>query len=122
MDRCGSGKLVVEVSGFHSDQGQLVLRIYAHEAGFPIDGCKALRQLRQPTEHGRATVTLDGLPFGSYAIGCLHAPVRPVRRLGSRISGSPNSSLSEGPGWLVMDLADSRQKSGAHQGRHPDGR
>jgi hypothetical protein len=23
-------------------------------------------------EHGRAKVTLDGLPFGSYAIGCVH--------------------------------------------------
>ena len=67
-----SGKLVVEVSGFHSNQGQLLLRIYDHEAGFPTDGSKALRELRQHIENGRATVTLDGLPFGSYAIGCVH--------------------------------------------------
>jgi uncharacterized protein (DUF2141 family) len=68
----GSGKLVVELSGFRSDQGQLLLRIYDHEAGFPTDGGKALRELRQRIEHGRATVTLDSLPFGSYAIGCVH--------------------------------------------------
>jgi uncharacterized protein (DUF2141 family) len=68
----GSGKLIVEVSGFHSDQGQLLLRIYDHEAGFPTDGTKALRELRQHIEHGRATLMLAGLPFGSYAIGCVH--------------------------------------------------
>ena len=68
----GSGKLIIEVSGFHSDQGQLLLRIYDHEAGFPTDGTKALHELRQRIEHGRATVAFEGLPFGSYAIGCVH--------------------------------------------------
>jgi uncharacterized protein (DUF2141 family) len=68
----GSGKLMVEVSGFRSDQGQLLLRLYDREDGFPKDGAKALRQVRQRIEGARAIVALDGLPFGSYAIGCVH--------------------------------------------------
>jgi uncharacterized protein (DUF2141 family) len=65
-------KLVVEVSGFRSDRGQLLLRIYGSEAGFPTDGSRALRQLAQPITGGRAVVELANLPFGSYAIGCVH--------------------------------------------------
>jgi uncharacterized protein (DUF2141 family) len=65
-------KLVVEVSGFHSDSGQLLLRLYGSEAGFPTDGSRALRQVTQPIREGRAVVELAGLPFGSYAIGCVH--------------------------------------------------
>jgi uncharacterized protein (DUF2141 family) len=67
-----SGRLVVEVSGFRSDQGQLLLRIYDREDGFPTDGGKALRQVKQRIQSGRAAVDLASLPFGSYAIGCVH--------------------------------------------------
>jgi uncharacterized protein (DUF2141 family) len=65
-------RLIVEVTGFHSDGGQLLLRVYASEAGFPTDGSKAVRQIAQPIKSGRAVVVLEGLPFGSYAIGCVH--------------------------------------------------
>jgi uncharacterized protein (DUF2141 family) len=65
-------RLVVEVSGFHSDNGQLLLRLYGGEAGFPTDGSRALRQVAQPIKGGRAVVELADLPFGSYAVGCIH--------------------------------------------------
>ena len=67
-----SGKLTVEVSGFRSDRGQLLLRLYDREEGFPKDGSKALRQVQQRIEGGHATVAFDSLPFGSYAVGCVH--------------------------------------------------
>jgi uncharacterized protein (DUF2141 family) len=67
-----SAKLVVEVTGFHSDTGQLLLRLYASEAGFPTDGSRALRQVAQPIAGRRAVVELADLPLGSYAIGCVH--------------------------------------------------
>src|SRR5215475_1533494 len=67
-----AGKLVVEVSGFRSDAGRLLLRLYAGASGFPNDGAKAVRQTTQVIKDGRAVVELDGLPFGSYAIGCVH--------------------------------------------------
>ena len=66
------GRLVVEVSGLRSDRGQVMLRLYDREAGFPTDGSKALRQMRQRIEGGHATIVLEGLPFGTYAIGCIH--------------------------------------------------
>jgi len=65
-------RLVVEVSGFHNDNGQLLLRLYNSEAGFPTDGNRALRQVAQPIKAGQAVVELAGLPFGSYAVGCVH--------------------------------------------------
>jgi uncharacterized protein (DUF2141 family) len=68
----GGGSLIVEVSGFRSDHGQLLLRLYGSEDGFPVDGSKALRQVGQSIKGGRAVVELTGLPFGSYAIGCVH--------------------------------------------------
>jgi uncharacterized protein (DUF2141 family) len=68
------GTLVVEVSGFHSDRGQLLLRLYDPRgaAGFPVDGDKALRQHRQRIEGSRAIVRLEGVPFGALAIACVH--------------------------------------------------
>jgi uncharacterized protein (DUF2141 family) len=65
-------KLVVEVTGFHSDDGQLLLRLYATEAGFPTDGSRAIRQVAQPITGHRAVVELADLPLGTYAIGCVH--------------------------------------------------
>lgn len=65
-------KLVVEVSDFHNDKGQLLLRLYNAEEGFPSDASKALRELKSPIHGGRATLTLSGLPYGSYAVGCIH--------------------------------------------------
>jgi uncharacterized protein (DUF2141 family) len=67
-----SPRLTVEVSGFRSDEGQLLLRLYGSEAGFPTDGSKALRQTAQPIKNGRAVIIFEGLSSGSYAIGCVH--------------------------------------------------
>src|SRR5256885_13660374 len=63
------GKLVVTVTGLHSDGGQLLLRLYAGPDGYPTDGNKAVRQIRQRISGGQATVELTGLAAGSYAIG-----------------------------------------------------
>jgi uncharacterized protein (DUF2141 family) len=66
------GKLVVTVTGLHSDGGQLLLRLYAGPDGYPTDGAKAVRQIRQRIAGGQATLELTGLAAGSYAIGCVH--------------------------------------------------
>ena len=68
----GGGTLLVDVSGFHSDRGQLLLRLFQGEAGYPRDGSKAVRQVKQPISSGKVRVELVGVPFGDYAIGCLH--------------------------------------------------
>jgi uncharacterized protein (DUF2141 family) len=67
-----SSTLVVEVSGFHSDKGQLLLRLYNQEEGFPTEPKKALREVKQAIVGGHTTVQLAGLPLGSYAVGCVH--------------------------------------------------
>jgi uncharacterized protein (DUF2141 family) len=66
------GKLVVEVSGLRSDQGQLLLRLFTSEDGFPTDGSKALRQLKQPIAGRKVRFELSGLALGSYAVACVH--------------------------------------------------
>lgn len=48
------------------------LRLYGSEAGFPTDRSRALREVVAPIKGGRAVVELADLPFGTYAIGCVH--------------------------------------------------
>jgi uncharacterized protein (DUF2141 family) len=66
------GKLVVEVTGLHSDKGHVLLRLYNSQAGFPTDGGKAFRLARATISGGKAVIELRDIPFGTYAIGCVH--------------------------------------------------
>jgi uncharacterized protein (DUF2141 family) len=66
------GTLVVELTGFRNDQGQLLLRLFDSERGYPKDAARAVRQLKQRIEGGRVLLSLADLPFGAYAIGCVH--------------------------------------------------
>jgi uncharacterized protein (DUF2141 family) len=68
----GRGTLQVEVTAFHSDNGQLLLRLFAGERGYPKDATSAVRQVKQRIEGGRVLLSLADLPFGTYAIGCAH--------------------------------------------------
>jgi uncharacterized protein (DUF2141 family) len=66
------GTLIVEVTDLRSDRGQLLLRLFDRETGFPTDGARALRQLRSPIAGGRVRLELADLPFGAFAIACVH--------------------------------------------------
>jgi uncharacterized protein (DUF2141 family) len=68
----GSGTLVVEVTGFKHDRGQLLLRLFDGERGYPTDGARAVRETKQSISGGHARIELSGLAFGEYAIACVH--------------------------------------------------
>jgi uncharacterized protein (DUF2141 family) len=67
-----TAKLVIEVTGFRNDNGQLLMRLFNGPDGYPKDDTKAIRRLKQKIEGRRAVVEIRGLPFGAYAIGCVH--------------------------------------------------
>jgi uncharacterized protein (DUF2141 family) len=89
-----AGKLIVEVNGFRNGDGQLMLRLYdpKGEPGFPTDGAQALRQVSQRISDGRAIVELGDLPFGSYAIGCIHDE-NGNNKLDTRLFGIPKEGV-----------------------------
>ncbi len=68
----GSGTIVVEMSGFHNDQGVARALLFPSPEGFPDDFNKALLNLQAEIRDGRAEITFSGVPLGFYAISVLH--------------------------------------------------
>lgn len=68
----GDGRLTVEVRGLRSDSGQVILAIFDAADGYPLDLNKARLLRRVPVSGGAATVSFDGLPFGTYAAAAIH--------------------------------------------------
>jgi uncharacterized protein (DUF2141 family) len=65
-------KLIIQVSGIHSDKGIVNAGLYQSDEGFPGDRTKAFRVERGKIKDGKATVTFENVPFGSYAFGLYH--------------------------------------------------
>lgn len=68
----GQGDIVVELSGFRSDRGLVLVGLFASADGFPVDASKALSNLETSIADDPATVTFTQVPWGRYAVGVLH--------------------------------------------------
>ncbi len=66
------GTLVVEVVGLHSDRGEILVDVHDRPEAFPTKPREAARRVSAPIAHGRASVALDGLPYGTYAVAVVH--------------------------------------------------
>ena len=66
------GDLVVLASGFKSGEGQLILNVFATEAGYPLDSSKALRTIKEEVSHETMEIRIGNVPFGAYAVTILH--------------------------------------------------
>ncbi len=64
--------LVVEVYGFRTLQGELLLSLFLETEGFPDDSSRALVNLSVPVTSGRVHFDLPPLPFGQYSYSILH--------------------------------------------------
>jgi uncharacterized protein (DUF2141 family) len=64
--------LAIRLSGFHSDEGQVLLTVYRGEDGFPGDPDRAWKRIVAKISGGRASVDLQGVPPGDYAIAVVH--------------------------------------------------
>ena len=64
--------LRVEVNDIHSDDGLVLLSLFAGAEGFPTQPAKAYRQARAGIEDGRCVIELADIPPGEYAISIMH--------------------------------------------------
>jgi len=66
------GELSVEVYGFRTLKGDVLLSLFREEIGFPEDTGLALVNLSQPVTSGRVRFELPPLPWGRYSYSILH--------------------------------------------------
>jgi len=62
--------LVVELHGMTSDAGAVVYAVWRGPEGWLETG--AIREGSVPVAGGAGTITLDGLPYGEYAVSVFH--------------------------------------------------
>jgi len=66
------GRVTIEIDGFRSDAGRAYVALHASPAGFPGADGSAARTADTPIAGGRATVALDGIAPGTYAVAVVH--------------------------------------------------
>lgn len=66
------GSLTVDLQGFRSDQGVVILSLYAGAEGFPDEMGKAWRNLTVKVFSRRARAIFVDVPYGQYALSVLH--------------------------------------------------
>ena len=64
----GSGTLKIKFQGIKTTSGDIYLSIYKSDKGFPSDSRQALRREKVSATAASKGLTLDALPFGTYAI------------------------------------------------------
>ena len=67
----GSADLVIQMSGFASDKGRVLVNLANSRENFESDG-KGFRAAKQTIDKGAATVEFEDLPYGEYAIKVFH--------------------------------------------------
>jgi len=64
--------LVVEMKGFRSDKGKVLVALFAAKDGFPNKPKKAVRRVEVDIRNKAAVAVLMGVPPGTYAVAVLH--------------------------------------------------
>ncbi|WNJ20292.1 DUF2141 domain-containing protein [Pontibacter sp. G13] len=67
-----SGTLIVKVKGFKSSEGRVGYSLFNTDKGFPSDSEKAMMAEFTGISDGTATIRVDDLAFGTYAISVFH--------------------------------------------------
>lgn len=70
MNEKGSIDLTIEE--VESNQGLIRVLVFSGSDGFPEDRDQAVRALSIPIKNGQATVQIENLPKGNYAISVFH--------------------------------------------------
>lgn len=67
-----SATLTIRMSGFQSADGQVLLTVYRGAEGFPGKPERAWKKLRTNISGGVASIDVEGVPPGDYAIAVVH--------------------------------------------------
>jgi len=66
-----SGDLEIAVSGLETDRGVLMVALMNSADAFE-NNTEAFRDVNVPVKNGKATATLRGIPYGTYAVKTYH--------------------------------------------------
>ena len=67
------GNITVVITDLRNSQGEVLISLYNKAEGFPRDRNTIIRAAAlTPEESGQVSTVFDGLPYGEYAIACLH--------------------------------------------------
>lgn len=66
------GSLKLTISGLRNDNGVVRGAVFASKDGFPFDSSKAVKTFQSPIKDGKASVRIEGLSLGVYAISVYH--------------------------------------------------
>ncbi|MEZ5084205.1 MAG: DUF2141 domain-containing protein [Bacteroidales bacterium] len=67
-----AGKLIVEITEFRNENGQVAISIHNGEEGYPGGEEKMVQAKYVKILNGRATAEFNNLPVGEYAISAYH--------------------------------------------------
>jgi uncharacterized protein (DUF2141 family) len=68
----GRGTLVIEATGFRSEQGQALASLFATAEGFPGATGEEVRTVSASIGQGKARLTFTEVQWGEYAVSVLH--------------------------------------------------
>jgi uncharacterized protein (DUF2141 family) len=84
--------LSIRLSGFRSDEGQVLVAIFRGESGFPGESEKAIKRAVTSVRGGEARVHVHDLPPGEYAVAVVHDENR-NNALDTNFLGIPKEGL-----------------------------
>jgi uncharacterized protein (DUF2141 family) len=67
-----TGRIVVEVENFRTDEGDALYALFRSDTGFPVDPLKAVQRVQNSIVDGRSRVVFDHVPAGAFAVAVLH--------------------------------------------------
>lgn len=66
------GTVVIEITGLRNTAGQVGVLLFSREKGFPMDHMLAETKLFSAIHENACRVTLENIPFGTYAVSVFH--------------------------------------------------
>ena len=67
-----SSSLQLHITEASNDEGMIRVLIFSQESGFPDNAAKAVKSYSVPPKKGAASISVPGLPPGTYAIAVIH--------------------------------------------------
>lgn len=94
MAQENTGKLIVQIKGFKSNEGKARLLIFSskEKKSFPKEKDKAYAKHVVPIKDNQVVFTFDNLPYGEYAIS-VHHDEDDNGKVNTNFIGMPNESL-----------------------------
>jgi uncharacterized protein (DUF2141 family) len=91
-DESRVGTLEIEVSGLKSDHGSVLVVVFDSEASYRADDAEPVHQAQLEILGGRANISFDSVPYGTYAVKIFH-DANANEKLDTNWIGIPKESI-----------------------------